>query len=101
MKGRIEKMPSVTNARVANVQKKSLDPNAWKKAVNAGSRRAASTVTMALATKTATTGDRHAPSGARRLANRAMSATRKDPPQMIAAKGKTPSPLVSEGGAGG
>src|SRR2546429_9767367 len=87
MKGRIEKMPSVTNARVANVQKKSLDRNAWKKATNAGSRRAASTVTMPLATKTAATGQSQAPSEARGIVNRAMMAARKAPPQRIAADG--------------
>src|SRR6266550_90143 len=101
MKGRIEKMPSVTNARVANVQKKSLDRNAWKKATNAGSRRAASTVTMPLATKTAATGQSQGPSGARRIANRAMSATRKAAPQTIAAKGKTASRFVGESRGGG
>src|SRR3989442_14963543 len=83
MKGRIEKMPSVTNARVANVQKKSLERNAWKKAINAGSRRAASTVTMPLVTKRAATGHSQAPSGARRIANSAMSAIRKAPPQTM------------------
>src|SRR2546428_11035928 len=97
MKGRIEKMPSVTRARVANVQKKSLERNAWKKAINAGSCRAASTVTMPLATKTATAGDSQAPSGARRIANRATSATRKAPAQTIAATGTTPAPLAAEG----
>src|SRR5439155_1550773 len=90
MKGRIEKMPSVTNARVANVQKKSLDRNAWKKAINAGSCRAASTVTTPLATKTAAMGQSQAPSGARRIANRAMSATRKAAIQIM-----TPSRTVS------
>src|SRR5439155_674393 len=91
MKGRIEKMPSVTNARVANVQKKSLDRNAWKKAINAGSCRAASTVTTPLATKTAAMGQSQAPSGARRIANRAMSATRKAAIQIM-----TPSRIVAQ-----
>src|SRR3989442_11741701 len=85
MKGRMEKMPSVTNARVANVQKKSFERKAWKNAINAGSRRAASNVTMPAAMNTATTGHKREPSGARRIANSAMSPTRKDAKQMIAA----------------
>src|SRR4029077_9821767 len=75
MNGRIEKMPNVTNARVANVQKKSFERKAWKKAINAGRRRAARTVTTPAAMKTATTGQNNDPSGASRIANNAMSAT--------------------------
>src|SRR2546428_1817928 len=97
MKGRIEKMPSVTNARVANVQKKSLERNAWKKAINAGSRRAASTVTMPLVTKRAATGHSQAPSGARRIANSAMSAIRKAPPQTMGTA-PPPNPPPQRGG---
>src|SRR5712692_10444553 len=77
MKGRMEKMPNVTNARVANVQKKSLERKAAKKAISAGRRRAASTVTTPAAMNTATTGQNDEPSGASRIANSAMSATRK------------------------
>src|SRR5439155_14457224 len=55
MKGRMEKMPSVTNPRVANVQKKSFERKAWKKVINAGSLIAVSTVTMPLARNSATT----------------------------------------------
>ena len=85
MKGRMEKMPRVTSALVANVQKKSLERKAWKKAVSLGRRRAASTVTMLPIRNRATTGPRSVPSGTRRMANRAMTATRKAAPQMTAA----------------
>src|ERR1700694_4869515 len=89
MKGRIEKMPNVTNARVANVQKKSFERKAAKKAINAGRRRAAITVTMPLARNTATTDHNSEPSGARRIANSAMSASRKAAPQT-----RTPTPTL-------
>src|SRR3982074_653665 len=87
MKGRIEKMPSVTSARVAKVQKKSLERKAWKKAISAGSRRAASTVTTPLVTKTATTGHSQSPSWARRIAKRAMRAGTKEAAASIGAGG--------------
>src|ERR1700730_1399327 len=87
MKGRIEKMPNVTNARVANVQKKSFERKAAKNAINAGRRRAAITVTMPLARNTATTGHNSEPSGARRIANNAMSATANAAAQSNAAGG--------------
>src|ERR1700674_221195 len=87
MNGRIEKMPNVTKPRVANVQKKSLERKAWKKAINAGSCRAASTVATPAATNTAMTGTSHGPSGARRIANNAISATTNDMAQMTATGG--------------
>src|SRR2546423_952055 len=101
MKGRIEKIPSVTNPRVANVQKKSFERKASKKAISEGSLRAASTVAMLLAMNTATTGQTIAPSGARRIANRAMSATTNAAAQRMAVRGTIRSPLVGEGGGGG
>src|ERR1700716_2946435 len=82
MKGRIEKIPSVTKPRVAKVQKKSLERKAWKKVINAGRLRAAITVTTPLATNTARIGHKREPSGARRMANNAISATRKAAPQI-------------------
>src|ERR1700732_4940082 len=85
MNGRIEKMPSVTRARVAKVQKKSFERKAWKNDINPGSLNAASAVTMPAAMNTATTGQNSEPSGARRIANNAMMATRNAAPQMMAA----------------
>src|ERR1700694_3114884 len=95
MKGRIEKMPNVTRARVAKVQKKSFDRKAWKNDINAGSRRAASTVLMPAAMNTATTGQNSEPSGARRIANSATMATRNAAAQRMTAAPTLPSP---EGG---
>src|SRR6266853_874849 len=85
MKGRMEKMPNVTRARVANVQKKSFERKAWKNAIKAGRRRAASTVTTPAAMNTATTGQNNEPSGASRIPNSAISATTKAVAQMRAA----------------
>src|ERR1700737_1633704 len=96
MKGRIEKIPSVTSARVANVQKKSFERKAWKKAIRPGTLGAARTETTLLPRTKATTGQSGLPSDARRIAESAMSAIRNATPQTTAAKGKSPSPLLGE-----
>src|SRR5882762_6715925 len=101
MKGRMEKMPSVTNARVAKVQKKSFERKAWKKVINAGSLIAVSTVTVPLARKSATTGHNKPASGARRIANNPISATTKAAAQMKTPGDKSPFPLAGEGRGGG
>src|ERR1700675_4218029 len=92
MNGRIEKMPNVTRARVAKVQKKSFERKAWKKPINAGRRRAASTGTIPAAMNKATPGHNSEPSGARRIANNAMMATRKAAAQRMTAAPTLPSP---------
>src|SRR6266550_1804003 len=90
-------MPSVTNPRVAKVQKKSFERKAWKKVINAGSLIAVSTVMVPLARNSATTGHNKPPSGARRIANNAMSAVRKAAPQMRGTAPTPPSPVNGGG----
>src|ERR1700688_1470192 len=92
MNGRIEKMPSVTRARVAKVQKKSFERKAWKNDIKPGSLRAASTVTIPAAMNTATTGQNSEPSGARRIANNATMATRNAAAQRMTGAPTLPSP---------
>ena len=81
----MEKMPRMTGARVARVQKKSLERKALKNARRGGRRRPAITLMDPATAKMATAGQRSAPSGTRRSARSAMTAMTKVAAQMMAA----------------